>query len=113
VYSANLNLYSPAFLNETRAIADQSRLLKHREDHGLAQQQIDRALLPGQGFDFEHRLQLPDGSVKHVRVTTHPSRDSAGNLEFVGAVTDVSKQHHAEAMIQEREREFARKHSEA
>ena len=78
----------------------------HREDHGLAQQQIDRALRHGEGFDFEHRLQLPDGSVKHVRVTTHPSRDSAGNLEFVGAVTDVSKQRHAEAMIQEREREL-------
>jgi len=75
----------------------------HREDHGLAQQQIDRALLHGQGFDFEHRLQLPDGSVRHVRVTAHPSRDTAGNLEFVGAVTDVSQQRHAEAVIQERE----------
>jgi PAS domain S-box-containing protein len=78
----------------------------HREDHGLAQQQIDRALLHGQGFDFEHRLQLPDGSVRHVRVTAHPSRDTAGSLEFVGAVTDVSQQRHAEAVIQEREREL-------
>jgi PAS domain S-box-containing protein len=75
----------------------------HREDHGLVQQQIDRALLHGDGFDFEHRLQLPDDSVKHVRVTAHPSRDTAGNLEFVGAVTDVSKQRGAEAVIQERE----------
>jgi PAS domain S-box-containing protein len=78
----------------------------HREDHDLAQQQIDRASRHGQGFDFEHRLQLPDGSVKHVRVTAHPSRDTEGNLEFVGAVTDVSLQRHAEAVIQEREREL-------
>jgi PAS domain S-box-containing protein len=78
----------------------------HREDHGLAQQQIDRALRHGEGFDFEHRLQLPDGSVRHVRVTAHPSRDTAGILEFVGAVTDVSQQRHAEAVIQEREREL-------
>jgi len=78
----------------------------HREDHGLVQEQIDRASRHGEGFDFEHRLQLPDGSVKHVRVTAHPSRDTAGNLEFVGAVTDVSKQRHAEAVIQEREREL-------
>jgi formate hydrogenlyase transcriptional activator len=78
----------------------------HREDHGLAQQQIDRALRHGEGFDFEHRLQLPDGSVRHVRVTAHPSRDTAGNLEFVGAVTDVSQRRHAEGVIQEREREL-------
>src|SRR5271168_1001817 len=78
----------------------------HREDHGLVQQQIDRASIHGEGFDFEHRLQLPDGSVKHVRVTAHPSRDTAGNLEFVGAVTDVSQQRHAEAVIQERERDL-------
>jgi PAS domain S-box-containing protein len=78
----------------------------HREDHGLVQQQIDRASRHGEGFDFEHRLQLPDGSVKHVRVTAHSSRDTAGNLEFVGAVTDVSQQRHAEAVIQEREAEL-------
>jgi PAS domain S-box-containing protein len=78
----------------------------HPEDHDLVQQQIDRASRDEEGFDFEHRLQLPDGSVKHVRVTAHPSRDSAGNLEFVGAVTDVSKHRDAEAVIQEREREL-------
>src|SRR6266478_7276599 len=52
-----------------------------------------------------HRLQVPDGSIKHVRVTAHPSRDSSGNLEFVGAVTDVSEQRQAEAVIREREME--------
>jgi PAS domain S-box-containing protein len=78
----------------------------HREDHDRARQQIDQALNNGEGFDFEHRLQLPDGSVKHVRVTAHPARDAAGNLEFVGAVTDVSKQRQAEAVIQQREREL-------
>jgi PAS domain S-box-containing protein len=88
----------------------------HREDLGLVQQQIDRASRHGEGFDFEHRLQLPDGSVKHVRVTAHPFRDTAGKLEFVGAVTDVSTQRRAEAAIQEREtqlRENAAKLEEA
>jgi PAS domain S-box-containing protein len=78
----------------------------HREDRERVQQQIDQASRGGDGFDFEHRLQLPDGSIKHVRVTAHPSRDSLGNLEFVGAVTDVSEQRQAEAVIQEREREL-------
>jgi formate hydrogenlyase transcriptional activator len=78
----------------------------HPEDRELVQQQIDRASRGGQGFDFEHRLQMPDGSIKHVRVTAHPSRDSEGNLEFLGAVTDVSEQREAEAVIQEREGEL-------
>ena len=78
----------------------------HSEDLDLVRQQIDRASHDDVGFDFEHRLHLPDGSVKHVRVTAHPSRDNAGNLEFVGAVTDVTKQRYAEAVIQEREREL-------
>ncbi len=52
-----------------------------------------------------HRLQVPDGSIKHVRVTAHPSRDSLGNLELVGAATNVSEQRQAEAVIRERESE--------
>jgi len=55
---------------------------------------------------FENRLQMPDGSMKHVRVTAHPSRDGAGNPEFVGAVTDVSDHRQAEAMIRERQSEL-------
>jgi PAS domain-containing protein len=57
----------------------------------MAQQQIDGALRNGEGFDFEHRLQMPDGSVKHVRVTARPSKDNAGDVEFVGAVTDITE----------------------
>jgi PAS domain S-box-containing protein len=63
----------------------------HPEDHDLVQQQIDGALRKGSGFDFEHRLQMPDGSVKHVRVTARPAKDNAGDVEFVGAVTDVTE----------------------
>ena len=78
----------------------------HPKDRELVQQQIERASRDGKAFDFENRLQMPDGSMSHVRVTAHPSRDGAGNLEFVGAVTDVSDHRQAEAMIRERQSEL-------
>ena len=78
----------------------------HPDDRSLVQQHIDRAPRDRAGFDFEHRLQLPDGSVKHVRVTAHPSWDSAGNVEFVGAVTDITQQRLAEAVIRRQEAEL-------
>jgi formate hydrogenlyase transcriptional activator len=71
----------------------------HREDHDLAQQQIDGALRNGEGFDFEHRLQMPDGSVKHVRVTAQPSNENAGDVEFVGAVTDITERKTSEERV--------------
>src|SRR5712664_4016035 len=76
------------------------------DDRSVVQQQIDRASRDRAGFDFEHRLQLPDGSVKHVRVTTHPSRDNVGNFEFVGAITDITQQRRAEAVIRTQEAEL-------
>jgi PAS domain S-box-containing protein len=78
----------------------------HPKDRELVEQQIERASRDGKAFDFENRLQMPDGSMKHVRVTARPSRDSDANLEFVGAVSDVSEERQAEAVIREQETEL-------
>ena len=66
----------------------------HPEDQALVQQQIDRASHDGNHFDLEHRLLMPDGSVKYLHVTGHAARDGSGQLEFVGAVTDVTEIRH-------------------
>jgi PAS domain S-box-containing protein len=78
----------------------------HPDDREPVQQQIDRARRDGESFSFEHRLQLPSGSIKHVRVTAHPSRDCAGNLEFVGAVTDITERKLAEESLRRSEERF-------
>src|SRR5207247_4535926 len=52
----------------------------------------------------EHRLLLPDGSVKYVRVVGHPStNDESGNFEFVGAVTDITESRRAEESLRRSE----------
>ena len=64
----------------------------HPEDMQLVQQVIDSAANEGKDFDFEHRLLMADGSVKYLRVVGRPSAEiEADDLEFVGAVTDVTK----------------------
>jgi len=66
----------------------------HPEDQALVQQQIDRASHDGNHFDLEHRLLMPDGSIKYLHVAAHAARDGSGQLEFVGAVTDVTEIRH-------------------
>jgi PAS domain S-box-containing protein len=44
----------------------------------------------GRVLDFEHRLLMPDGSIKHVHVLAQPFKDQCGKVEFVGAVMDVT-----------------------
>ena len=72
----------------------------HPEDRALVRQVIDRASQERKEFDFEHRLLMPDGSVKYVRVVGHPSTDESGNFEFVGAVTDITERKRAEKKFQ-------------
>ncbi len=62
----------------------------HPEDVALVQQTIDRASHEESDFDFEHRLLMPDGSVKHVQVVARAVREESGKVEFVGAVMDIT-----------------------
>jgi PAS domain S-box-containing protein len=73
----------------------------HPEDRTAVQQFIDRVSQQKAAFDFEHRLLMPDGSVKYIHIVGRPSENESGIPEFVGAVTDVSERKRAE---QERER---------
>src|SRR6266478_9920451 len=49
---------------------------------------------------------MPHGRVKHVHALAHALQDASGNREFVGAVTDITEQRHAEAVIREQEAEL-------
>ena len=68
----------------------------HPEDKALVEEAIERASQDGKAFDFEHRLLMPDGSVKYVHVVSHAAKDDSGHVEFVGAVMDVTGQKRAE-----------------
>src|SRR5271163_3737084 len=76
------------------------------EDRCLAREIIERASKNGTDFEHEYRLLLPNGAIKHVRALAQALQDASGNLEFVGAVSDISEQRRAEAVIREQETEL-------
>jgi PAS domain S-box-containing protein len=70
----------------------------HPDDRERLQQIIDRAP-GGQDFEIEYRLLMPDGRVKYLHVLARALQNSSGDLEFVGAVTDVTEAKETEHRI--------------
>jgi PAS domain S-box-containing protein len=79
----------------------------HPDDRARVEQTIDRASRNGKDFAHGYRLLMPDGSVKHVHATAHAVTDASGDIEFVGAVTDVSSRKRAEAELHEAQANLA------
>ena len=79
----------------------------HPEDRALVQRTIDRASSDGKDLDYEHRLLMPDGSVKHVHVAAHAVSDQADQLEFIGALMDVTAAKRAEEELHKAQTELA------
>jgi transcriptional regulator with GAF, ATPase, and Fis domain/HAMP domain-containing protein len=72
----------------------------HPEDRALVEQTIERASQDGKGFDFEHRLLMPDGLAKYVHVVAGAARDEQGEIEFTGSIIDVTDHHEARAALE-------------
>jgi PAS domain S-box-containing protein len=76
----------------------------HPEDRVRVYELIDRASRNAEDFDLEHRLLMPDGSVKHVRVVGHLlETGQPGKAELVGAITDITERKRAEAALRQTE----------
>jgi PAS domain S-box-containing protein len=80
----------------------------HPDDLALVQRTLDRASSDGQDIDLEHRLLLSDGSVKNIRVVAHAVRAEAGQLEFNGALMDVTAAKRAEEELIRAQAELSR-----
>jgi len=79
----------------------------HADDEDLVQRTIDRASEARADLDFEHRLSMPDRSVKYLHVLARALETSSGILEYVGAVMDVTPRKVAEELRAEKAREVA------
>lgn len=74
----------------------------HPEDLSMFHERIEQARRAAGDVDFEPRL-ISDGSIKYLRVMAHGIIDHAGQLEYIGAVHDLtSRRQSEEALAQSR-----------
>jgi PAS domain S-box-containing protein len=78
----------------------------HPGDVALVKGAIERAEAGEGDFDYEHRLLMPDGSIKHIYNLAHCYRDEAGAAEVVGAIMDITERRTAEEKIRTQEAEL-------
>jgi PAS domain S-box-containing protein len=75
----------------------------HSDDRAAVQKTIDNASRTGKDFDHEYRLLMPDGSAKHVHAVARAARTPSGDVEFFGAITDVTVAREAERKLRRSE----------
>jgi PAS domain S-box-containing protein len=75
----------------------------HPEDRAAAQALYDRASSDGRDYDHQYRLLMPDGRVKHLHARARATINGAGDLEFCGAITDITDAKEAEHKLRRSE----------
>jgi C4-dicarboxylate-specific signal transduction histidine kinase len=73
----------------------------------LLQDMVDRAQRGVSDFEYQHRLLMPDHTVKYLHLIAHRTRDEQGRLEYIGAVQDVTQRRLGEEALDKARSELA------
>jgi PAS domain S-box-containing protein len=79
----------------------------HPDDLLMLYDMVERAQRGESYFEYQHRLVMPDNSVKHLHLIAHAVRAEQGGLEYIGAVQDVTKRTLAEEALNKARSELA------
>ncbi len=79
----------------------------HPEDIPLMNDMVERARGAVRDFEYEHRLLMPDNTVKYLHLIAHGIRDNDGRLEYIGAVQDVTQRQFSEEALAKARAELA------
>jgi PAS domain S-box-containing protein len=72
----------------------------HPEDRAYVEEMLNKAMREKTDFAFDHRILLPDGSIKHVHSMAHRVFDGSDTLvEYIGTVMDVTERRRAEEAL--------------
>lgn len=77
------------------------------EDADAVRASFQKAIGEKVDTEFEYRIILPDGAVRHIHAIRHPVLNSVGEVvQLVGTSMDVTERKHAEEAIRQREKEL-------
>jgi PAS domain S-box-containing protein len=71
----------------------------HPDDRSIMDDWLEETLKSAANLEYEHRLLMPDGSVKNLHLVAHANRLEDGRMEYIGAVQDITKRQTAEAAL--------------
>jgi signal transduction histidine kinase/PAS domain-containing protein len=73
----------------------------HPEDLDSVEESFDQAVREREVWEFDHRIALPNGSIKCIHTIGHPVVNESGNLvEYVGTTMDRTEQHRSTAALE-------------
>ncbi|WP_260686721.1 PAS domain-containing sensor histidine kinase [Rhizobium leguminosarum] len=75
----------------------------HPDDLTDVGEMVARAAEEGANLELEHRLLMPDGDVKYVRIVLQNIGPDRSAPEFIGAVTDITRRKKAEERLRRSE----------
>jgi PAS domain S-box-containing protein len=79
----------------------------HPDDLPLLTDMVEKAQNAVKDFEYEHRLLMPDHSVKYLHFIAQGIRGHDGQLEYVGAVQDVTQRQFSEEALAKARSELA------
>ena len=79
----------------------------HPDDLSMFYEWVGRASREAQDLEAEPRLRMSDGSIKYVHTIAHATRNEQGELEYIGAVQDVSERRRSEDALNKVRSELA------
>jgi PAS domain S-box-containing protein len=86
---------------------DVVRQRTHPDDLSRVNDLLDQVQRVHKEWQFEHRLLMPSGTVKYLRVMAHTAEMPGQRFEYIGAVMDISASHEAENQLQQARTELA------
>jgi len=79
----------------------------HPEDLDRTRELLLKVAAGNTDYEHDHRIVLPDGSVKHIHAIGHPVLDENGQVaQYVGTAVDVTERKRAEEALRESETLF-------
>jgi len=79
----------------------------HPEDLDRTRELLLGAAAGNMEYEHDHRIVLPDGTIKHIHAIGHPVPDENGKVaEYVGTAVDVTERKRAEEALHESETRF-------